>query len=454
MKNIGFYQSCYVRQSNENNCGLACMAMIFRFTGEYEVSHELVKLMDTNFSELSLLELKTLMERYNRKSRCVRIEAANFRCITSPVILHTVNPYGAFHFVTLFVAKKLNGQYFYVIGDPGTDIKIIDESHLLSICVSRSALYIVDIDQRHQKGDFFLWRKAFNWNLIPKPLWFFIPLIHLLSFIMGISLSALLQQLLTGKETIRQLGFRIAILTLLAISIVCKGILNHIKQQLLIRVNKIINLQLINKFASLPVHHSNISRPVDKSIQKHLIIISKYQLSINGVFSIALSEGLLLVTLLGCLLYLDLLAASVTLFFSAFALCVAIKRLPDDLLFAKYLSDLHAESEQVLMNSNAFPKRGAPHDSHRFDTFYERYINEAAANARQLSRTMFNNEVLGGINIIVLIALGFFTGDHSAPFIVGLTILGYLVLIILQRIITSLPVIFDGAQAAHSLQQL
>ncbi|MBD1385879.1 hypothetical protein IDJ75_11360 [Mucilaginibacter rigui] len=452
MKNLGFYQRCFVRQTHPNSCGMACMCMVLQYTGQTGESQELAKLMDTQAFELSLLDLKKTMENYGREGRCVRFEPDRLRDIKTPIILHTVNSVGAFHFITLFEAKRINGQYFYIIGDPALDIKVIDETQLLAVCPSRAALYFDPIEAIPIENDFVLWQRAFNWDLISKPLWYFIPIFHLLSFLMGICLSVLLQQLLTARANIAHFGFRLAVVILIAISVFCKSILNHLKQQLLIKINKIINLHLTNRLASATAYPYRISGTSDKALQKELIHIGKYQLSVNSVFSIALSEGLIMLLLLGCLTFLDALAGFVSLIFAVAVAFLATKRIPNDLLFAKYLGDLHVQSEEILINVKFADADFLPKEKESFAYAYQRYINQAAKNAAVLSKSMFSNEVAGGMYIMTIMGLELFSGHLSAAFVVAVTILGYLILLVLQRMIAALPTIFDGAQSAHSLQ--
>jgi ABC-type bacteriocin/lantibiotic exporter with double-glycine peptidase domain len=452
MKNISVYQSSFVRQTDQNNCGIACICMILRYAGRQKHSNELSARMDKFQVESSLLDLKNIVKAYDWDARCVQIDTDTLRELKSPLILHTISSNGRYHFVTLFAITKVSEGYLYIIGDPGHGIRIMEESELIAIWPSRTGLYIGNLSAAKAGCHLHSWKEGFDWHLIPRPLWYCIPLIHMICFIFAIALSALLQKLLADTAKTNDHKFRIAVLILLFIIIFCKGFLTWLRQQLLIRVNKIINTQLTIRLAEKALPTADKLPVRELILKKHLIDITKFQLSIHGVISVVLSDGLVLFMLLGCLLYLDVYAALITGCFTATTLIIAIKKTPAKVFSAMYLNDLYHQSEQMLLNRNISLENGtAFYDVDRFNSFYQKYIRQAGNNAIKLSKATLINQANGGLNLLIILGLEMSSGDKSSAFIVSVTVLSYLTTLFLQRINSVLTALFEGVQAASSL---
>lgn len=452
MKNFGFYQSTFTRQTNNYNCGIACICMILRYAGKNKNADELAGHMETYVAELSLLDLKNMVKDFGWNARCVKVDLATLRDLKNPFIMHTVNEDGRFHFLLLFAVKKRAEGCFYIVGDPSHGIKIMSEHDLSHAWVSSTGLYIENLIRKKSDSDLLYWKNALEWHLIPKPLWYCVPFMNLMSFLFGITLSAFLQQLLTGRANIGSLKLRIAVLVLLFVIMIGKSLFTYLKQRLMISINKIVNLWLATRLAN------NIASAVpDKSqqepaLRKKLLDSAKFQLSINGLISIILSDGLVLLTLIGSLLYLDLYAALINLGYIAAALWLVITKMPDHLFSAIYLNDLYYRSEKILLSRASLSRKHATTAyEDNFDAYYRDYIQRAGNSAAQYSVSLFRNEAFGGFTVILVLGLDMALGNTSAAFLIAVTVLTYLITIFLQRVSSAFPVVYEGIQAARTL---
>lgn len=452
MKNLGFYQSTFVRQTNANNCGLACICMLLRYSGRDKQADELAQRMDSYESELSLLDLKNTVKGFGWSARCVEMDLDTLRDLKRPFIMHTVNEDGRFHFLTLFVVKKMAEEFFYVVGDPSYGIKIMNETDLRHAWVSSSGLYIENVTLKKRGSDLLHWKNALEWRLIPKPLWYSVPFINLMSFLFGIMLSAFLQQLLTSQANIRSLKLRIAVLILLLIIMICKSLFTYLKQRLMISINKMVSVWLATRFAD------NIATAVPDKLQhepalrKKLIDIAKFQLSVNALISVIFSDGLVLLTLLGSLLALDLYAALINLCYIAVTLSYVVIKMPDHFFSSMYLNDLYHQSEKILMKRSFLP---GTHETSivedNFKAFYQHYIQKAGNMATTSSASLFRNEASGAITVVLMLGFEMAMGVESAAFLIAVTVLSYLITIFLQRVNSAFPVVYEGVQAARAL---
>ena len=455
MKNIGFYQSAFVKQTNNSNCGVTCICMILRYTGQLNAFRELRKDLDSYTDESSLLDLKHAAQKYGWTARCVQIDIATLRTLKQPCILHTINKQGKFHFQTLFAVNESGGAFFYIMGDPSYGIQVISEACLLKIWPSSAGLYIADLQLPATSNILYLWTTAIDWRAVPKAVWLCLPLAHVFSVILGISLSALFEQLINGSVNLHQGRYGLAVLFSLMIIIIMRSLFMHFKQLLLIKVNRVMNSRLTTRIAE-DIMATPTGKPLlDESEMKNKIQeIGKIQLSVNGFVSVVMSDGLVLIILVSSLLYLCPIAALINVLYLILLLKCTISRLPGDLLSTRYIHTLHHAAENFLINTAAnnshWPENG---QQQSFVQFYQYYLQHAAKAAKHFSKQNFHAEAAGAVNIVLVLGvLILFPRDQSTVHIVTVTAISYLFTLFLQRINGVLLVLYEGLQSARSLE--
>lgn len=453
MKNLGFYQSAFIRQTNNNNCGIACICMILRYAGQNKHADELAVHMDSCESELSLLDLKKRVADFGWKARCVQMDLASLRVLKSPFIMHTVNEDGRFHFLLLFAVKKRAEGFFYVIGDPSHGVKIMTEADLRKAWVSSTGLYIENLVLKKTDSDLRYWKNALDWHSIPVPLLCSIPFVNLISFLFGVMLSVFFQLLISSSANLKSLRLRIAVLASLLIILFCKSFFTYLKQRLLISINKIVNIALTNRFTDSIRSAVQDNSQKEFASKKKLLDIAKFHLSVNGLISVILAEGLVLFALFGSLLYLDVYAALINLCYITVAVFRVVVKMPDHLFSAMYLNDLYYQFEKILLNRNGLSRRQAKSTyEDNFNAYYQDYIQTASNIAVQYNGSLFRNEALGAFTVILVLSLDMARGITSAAFLIAVTVLTYLISVFLQRVNSAFPVVYEGMQAARSLK--
>lgn len=101
----------FVQQETENDCGLACLAMIYRFYFKRNLLiSEIKKEVFLTRLGISILELKQLAIKYNLLLESYNIDFSQLKSlvITKPLIIQIYNSNAGFHFVILYKKKKIN----------------------------------------------------------------------------------------------------------------------------------------------------------------------------------------------------------------------------------------------------------------------------------------------------------------------------------------------------------
>lgn len=101
----------FVQQETENDCGLACLAMIYRFYFKKKLLINDIK-KDIFLTKLgiNLLELKQLASNYNLllKTYNINFDKLKSLIIVKPLIIQIYNANVGFHFVVIYKKKKIN----------------------------------------------------------------------------------------------------------------------------------------------------------------------------------------------------------------------------------------------------------------------------------------------------------------------------------------------------------
>jgi len=117
MKNFNSLRKTFVRQTQPNNCGLACLSMILNYVGKIAEADQLSDGCTIHEDGISLLDLHKLAAKYDIKSRCVKMDLDYLSTVSHPAILHVINGNEDSHFIVCYGLLKENGNYF-MIGDP------------------------------------------------------------------------------------------------------------------------------------------------------------------------------------------------------------------------------------------------------------------------------------------------------------------------------------------------
>jgi len=85
MNKLIHIRTTFVRQQNQNDCGIACLSMILNYAGrKTDVPRARNNILIPDSNGLSLLELRDIARKLNLNSRCVEMEADFLRKFQHP----------------------------------------------------------------------------------------------------------------------------------------------------------------------------------------------------------------------------------------------------------------------------------------------------------------------------------------------------------------------------------
>lgn len=236
----------FVKQYNQNFCGLACLTSIIRFYGGDVKQEKLTEKSGTTYSGTTLLGLYTASKEIGLIPEGFEAKIKHLKKMKLPVILHTVNSDGLEHFMVCY------GYYGnkFIIGDPGWGIVEYTDKELETIWKSKSLLivkpgknFIRKYQKKKDKGKWFT-------KLIKED----IPIL-IIAALIGIIISAcnlataifsqkLIDQILPDKDQ----ESLITGLILFGLVLLVKGFLSYIRGFFLIRQSREMNNRIISYF--------------------------------------------------------------------------------------------------------------------------------------------------------------------------------------------------------------
>ena len=129
MNYINKIKRTFIRQSTEDSCGTACLAMLLNYSGRKEDAMK-INCTEVLKGGLSLLELRLMAESVRLSCRCVEMEIPFLKTLNKPVILHTLNELGLHHYQICYgYFKKQNGNSF-LMADPAIQVHYMEEGEL------------------------------------------------------------------------------------------------------------------------------------------------------------------------------------------------------------------------------------------------------------------------------------------------------------------------------------
>jgi ABC-type bacteriocin/lantibiotic exporter with double-glycine peptidase domain len=122
MKSIHSIRKIFIRQINENDCGIACLSMIFNYAGRTKEALELRHQALFKESGISLLELKIKAAIFDQAAKCVKLDLSYLRASDQPIILHMINENGNNHYQVCFGSVLRKKSRLYLMADPAHQV--------------------------------------------------------------------------------------------------------------------------------------------------------------------------------------------------------------------------------------------------------------------------------------------------------------------------------------------
>jgi len=456
MANINSIKRIFVRQSTGQDCGIACLQMVFKYYG----LHMGISAAGCGLTAaLSLAEMQCLCAANGVAARPVEMELAYLQTLKKPVILHILDEHSREHYVVFFQAVKQGGEAKFIIADPARNIYLMDEQELAEKWVSRAALYF-EHDQiapvKHPGG----WQLLWQFSRLPFAL---IPAFAVLSLVaaaFGVAVTWLLQRGMYDNRLV-QGRIMIAVLLFLVILYLGRGFANYLKQYLLIKVNIRLNETLIHQLIG-KLFEPAVERPRPVyNVHNYLLDIQKVQAAASAFIAVLCSDSILIAALLGAIFYFLPVAGLVDLLTFFIAVILIISFVPGHVAGNVKLSHRSRTMEKLLESDYlAMNDLKSAIDSQLTATHTVNFngtMRLAEKVGDSLSRMMLWLDLLQTINLAIIFFIGFWQYNHNAisyDTAMIAVIMSYLLSAITPKINHALIVMYEGADAAIQLNTI
>jgi predicted double-glycine peptidase len=412
----------FVAQLADNDCGVACLAMLLNYSGNAEQANVL-RHHAVSGEGLSLLELRALAESQGLAVRCVELEL-DFLCQTTvPCILHTVNDFGEGHFEVYF--GSANG--YYSLADPARGIYRLREPDLLQRWPYRAALYVEGLAIGDGTLPPALWKLFYRQVKLPPAVWLLAPLLNLAIAILSLALTLILQKAPADWLSNRNTNYITVLLGLLLFLLIARGLTNTLKDRVLLAMYNRLDQALAGRLLTA------VQRP--EYLRRGLAEVRKIGQSVLAITGIVLAEGLLLALLLLALAYRSPFTGLAIVAYLAATGLLTRSQLGRSLYQQHQVNQFAGRLEIALRTGQSIPLSRKTHQ-------------EAAVKlAEQIGRENLYQEILGAGAVVASIAITVNKGEPGADILFNV-LLAFFITVLARKVAGAALTIADGIEAA------
>jgi ABC-type bacteriocin/lantibiotic exporter with double-glycine peptidase domain len=450
MKNLHQYLRYYMGQSGPNDCGIACIAMILKYSGRSNSAEQLISSARSGIDGLSLLDLRKISEAEGLAARCVSMETSFLRTAILPCILHLDSIDFGKHFVVCFGSVKMRRSYKYIIADPATGISLINETDLERMWSASASLYFENIIRGHQSFFSHPWFDLMKISAFRKALMITVPFLNLCSTLLGIGISWMLQRGLSDSPADKKISLLASLMILLLLITFFKSLVAYIRQHVLIALNSGISRQLNTSFIQRIVDRKGDASFSSGSIRKSINEIQKIQNAVTAFISVLIADGSMLTFILTGLWFYEPVTALLNTIYFGSLFFFALFKAPENGVNNLRLQELSGTCENELAGEQ-FIHAGSDSNSDRIASHlinYEEFHSYARSLATGISKNVFWFEVAGTVNIILVFIYCLYKiqlQELSYSALMAEVILSYFITALVPKICGSLSVIAEGA---------
>jgi ATP-binding cassette, subfamily C, bacteriocin exporter len=452
---IDLYKRIYVRQSTQSDCGMACLSMIFKYTG-IAINDEVMGI-PADPTGMSLSELKQIAAKHGLVARPVEMEVDHLAELQHPIILHVQTEHQEWHYIVLLRTERSKGARRYLIADPATQINYISENELHERWTTRTALYFNYVRQAELKtlsSPFFL-----VWKLkgFPNGLLAIVPMLTLFAAALGISTSWLIQRGMNSSSLIEGRMAFILLLLLLLINL-GRGIANFLKQFMMVRLNINLNSSLMDIVLG-KIFAAETGRGKNFNIKQIIGDVQKVQAAVSGFIAVICSDGLLILVMLCSSFYYSFFSGLNNLIFLLIAAIFLLRSNLRSSFSSARLSHLSRRAESSLVQDNAI--RNAINDCNMNEHVkgvhqgnYEQVMAYSELVALRTGRINMLLELIGTINVCLNFVIGLHgltANSISYTEFMLVVILSYLIFSLVPKFVPALSALAEGGDAAIQL---
>lgn len=450
----------FVRQSRPDDCGLACLAMIFHYSGKTKHVPEL-RTFPVKKGGLSLLELRNLAAEFLVPCQCVEMEITYLRKITAPCILHMITEFGENHFQVCYGSKRFGKQICYLMADPAKQFYYLEEKTLLRHWRTRTALFFEDLKPDLAAFKHSAWNTFWSFHAYPRGILLSVPLLSIFGASFSVALSWLLQKGISNDVLLGRPLIFILLTLLLTISLFRSGIA-FVRQFLLIRINLFQQAHLSQKLFDRIFNPFLLTKgyPSNKTVKDNLGDIQRIVSATSNFIAVLLSDGALVITMICAIAFYLPWAALVNLLYLAFVTVLLIRRLAPASHAALHLSYFAGASESIVLKDidrlqelekvNLLEERKKIHLVH-----LELQLRYARSFAFKTGKFIFLIEALGTINVVAVFTICLYQLNRlmlSYSDLMITVMLSYISSSLIPKISGAMMSIADGADASIQLK--
>ncbi len=243
------HTSFHIRQQDQSDCGVACMAMILKSLGGNGNLESLRELSGTSRTGTTLLGLYQACPQLGLKAGAYEATLEQLKETSHPAILHVLIDNRLLHYVVCWGWDER--QKAFLIADPAHDTTWMTGEKLDAIWQSKALLLIEGTEENFvAQNSRNKEKRNWIWQLIEADINILVVALFLglILSVLGLTMSVFSQRLL---DEILPSGdpFRLfAGIGILAFLLLAKAMLGYVRQTFLIRQSRDFNIRIINKF--------------------------------------------------------------------------------------------------------------------------------------------------------------------------------------------------------------
>lgn len=296
-KDLKLILSSFTRQESANDCGSACLKMIFSYHG---LKPELA--VPIGDHPLSLYQIQQLAIEAGLSARAVRMDMAHLRDAKYPCILHVMTAQFLPHYIVCFGYDA--GLNLYLVSDPDLYVTFITEAELILRWDSRAAVYFEGLQPKSGwSTHLFPWPYLLHFDFVPGILWFAVPLLNVCGSLLGLGATLVVEKAVSPDFLNGKMGFLVLVFILLSVLFIAKSGISYVKESLVINfasgMDASLYLEFIKPLDRSPLSSGLLAKRFSEAIKDVQRIHQSVSMLVGGV----LSDGLMVIILLACLYF-------------------------------------------------------------------------------------------------------------------------------------------------------
>ncbi|MDT3401263.1 cysteine peptidase family C39 domain-containing protein [Mucilaginibacter terrae] len=458
MYNTNLIKRSFIRQSDEHTCGIACLGMIFNYSGNARLVNQLNDVA-VGPEGLSMYDMMTIANWYGYSAKCVEMELPFLRTIDKPCILHAQNELGEYHYHVCYGSRKSGDSFQYLMADPARHVHWISEQELDKLWFSKAALYFDDLKEDLSAFRDASWAWILRLGAFPQGLYIIIPALTLCAASFGIAMSWVLQKGIMNSYFMKSTVIIPVVILLLLISLF-RSAFAFLRQYLMIRLNIAVNRKLMSTFIrSLFNERTTVRRDITSYSLKHLYRdVQKIQNAVSEMIGTVLSEGSLIIVLMSMMTFFLPWTAFVNAVYFLLIGIITANNLDGNSYHIAQLTGLSASTEKLLIKDigqlryTGYARGQTFHISNQ-----DLLTKQTQTVAVKVSARTFTNEALGAVNVIIVLVISLWQMQQENidyPTFMLVVILSYLCSSIVPKICNSVTAIADGINSGTQYRSM